>query len=248
MMRKKTNLLLGLFVAALIISNVVGAKITEFDVPRFISAPLNILFLPLIYVFREFLLMIGGREIPFNFFDTFHVSVGILTVPVMFLITDIIEEIYGKKKVKEFIVAGVAAMSFLIVVTTIAVELPSAARSSIEHETFSQIFKVSRRMAIASILAFVIAQIHDMWSFDFWKRKTKGRYLWLRNNLSTFVSQLIDSTIFMFVAFYKSAPMWDAVFIISLIIPYWMFKILFALIDTPIAYLGVAWMRKGQRK
>ena len=243
----KTNLLLGIFVACLVMSNVLGSKITEFDVPSFISGPLNLIFLPLIYVFREFLQMIGGREIPLNFFDTFHVSVGILTVPLMFLITDIIEEVFGKKKVGEFIFVGVASMLLLIAVTTIAVALPSAERS-IDPESYGKVFKVTIRMTIASIIAFVIAQTHDMWSFDFWKRKTHGRYLWLRNNLSTFVSQLIDSTVFMFIAFYKSAPMWDAVFIISLIIPYWIFKILFALVDTPFCYLGVAWLRGGQRK
>ena len=134
------------------------------------------------------------------------------------------------------------SMILLIIITSIAVVLPAAERS-VDNNAYSAVFKVTIRMTIASILAFVIAQFHDMWSFDFWKKKTKGKFLWLRNNLSTIVSQLIDSTIFMFVAFYKSAPMWDAVFIISLIVPYWIFKILFALLDTPFVYLGVWWLR-----
>ncbi len=240
---KKTSLLLGLFVAALIMSNVLGAKITEFSAPKFIAAPLNVLFLPVIYALKQFLVMIGStRVIPLAFFDTISVSVGILTVPLMFLITDIVEEVHGKDKVKEFIFVGVSSMLVLILITAISVHLPASARS-INDETYRSIFNVTIRMTIASILAFVIAQTHDMWSFDFWKRKTEGRFLWLRNNASTIVSQLIDSTIFMFVAFYKSAPMWDAIFVISLIVPYWIFKILFALLDTPFAYLGVKWMK-----
>lgn len=240
---KKTSLLLGLFVAALIISNVLGAKITEFDVPKFIAVPLNVIFLPIIYLLKELLLAIGStRVIPLAFFNTIHVSVGILTFPLLFLITDIIEEVHGKKKVKEFILVGVMSMLLLIIITTIAVNLPAAARS-IDNESYSMIFKVTIRMAIASVIAFAISQMHDMWSFEFWKRKTHGRLLWLRNNASTIVSQLIDSTVFMFIAFYKSAPMWDAIFVISLIVPYWIFKILFALLDTPFAYLGVKWMR-----
>jgi uncharacterized integral membrane protein (TIGR00697 family) len=240
---KKTSLLLGLFVAALIMSNVLGAKITEFNIPIYLAAPLNVIFLPIIFALKKFLIVLGSsRIIPLAFFDTIHVSVGILTVPLMFLITDIIEEVHGKKKVKEFIFVGVTSMLLLIVLASVAVNLPAAARS-IDNDSYSAIFKVTIRMAIASVIAFVISQLHDMWSFDFWRRKTKGRFLWLRNNLSTTVSQLIDSTIFMFIAFYKSAPMWDAVFVISLIVPYWIFKILFALLDTPFAYLGVKWMR-----
>ncbi|MBD3388115.1 MAG: queuosine precursor transporter [Candidatus Altiarchaeales archaeon] len=241
---RKTSLLLGLFVMSLVLSNALGAKIAEFHVPDFVSKPLNVIFYPLIYIMRAFLASIGGREIPLNFFDTFHVSVGILTVPLMFLITDIVEEVYGMKKVKEFIFVGVSSMVVMIIITTVAVMLPSAERS-VDPQSYNAIFKVTIRMSIASICAFVLAQVHDMWSFEFWKSKTRGKHLWLRNNLSTMVSQLIDSTVFMFVAFYKSAPMWDAVFIISLIIPYWIFKILFAILDTPLAYAGVRWVREG---
>ncbi|MFC1691578.1 queuosine precursor transporter [Nanoarchaeota archaeon] len=244
--KEKTSLLLGLFVAALIMSNVLGAKITEFSMPTFLATILNTIFFPIIYPLKIFLQSIGGREISLAFFNTIRVSVGILTVPIMFLITDIIEEVHGRLKVMEFIITGVIALSLLLLITFIAVSLPAAARS-IDNDAYSSIFGVTIRMTIASITAFALAQLHDMWSFEFWKRKTKGKYLWLRNNLSTISSQLIDSTIFMFVAFYKTAPMWDAVFVISLIIPYWIFKILFAVLDTPLAYLGVWWMR-GKEK
>jgi len=67
--------------------------------------------------------------------------------------------------------------------------------------------------------------------------------LWLRNNLSTIFSQLIDTTIFMFLAFYKIAPKFTVTFIISLIIPYWIFKVVFAIVDTPLCYLGVRWLK-----
>lgn len=240
---RKVNLMLGIFIACLILSNVIGAKITSFSLPNFLAIPLNLIFFPVVWLLKSFLLSIGGREIPLQFFNTIQVSVGILTVPVMFLITDIIEEVYGKKKVKEFIFAGVASMIFVIIIVSIAVFLPSAERS-LDPVAFNSIFKVTIRMTIASILAFILAQTHDMWSFEFWKKKTQGKHLWIRNNLSTMVSQLIDSTVFMFVAFFKSAPMWDAVFVISLIVPYYIFKILFAVLDTPFAYLGVWWVKK----
>jgi len=112
------------------------------------------------------------------------------------------------------------------------------------QEAFESVFGATMRMMIASIIAFLISQLHDVWSFDFWKRKTKGKYLWLRNNLSTFVSQFVDTTIFMFLAFYKVAPKFTVPFVFSLIIPYWLFKVVFALIDTPLCYLGVKWLKK----
>ncbi|MFH1064850.1 MAG: queuosine precursor transporter [Candidatus Woesearchaeota archaeon] len=244
-MKEKTNILLGLFVASLILANVLGSKITQFDLPSFISTPLNILFFPIIYALKTFLLTMGGREISLGFFNTISVSVGILTVPLMFLITDIIAEVHGKKKVMEFITTGVIALLLMIVITSIAIAVPASERS-IDNNSFSMIFKATIRMTIASILAFVIAQVHDLWAFEFWKRKTEGKHLWLRNNASTVVSQLIDSVVFMFVAFYKTAPMWDAIFVISLIVPFWIFKIFCALLDTPFAYLGVWWLRKDQ--
>ncbi|MBW2965625.1 queuosine precursor transporter, partial [Candidatus Woesearchaeota archaeon] len=112
------------------------------------------------------------------------------------------------------------------------------------QEAFASVFGSSLRMIIASVIAFAVSQFHDVWSFHFWKKKTHGRYLWLRNNLSTGVSQLIDTILFMFIAFYKINPKFTVPFIISLIIPYWLFKVGFALADTPLCYALVAWMKK----
>ena len=102
-------------------------------------------------------------------------------------------------------------------------------------------------MTFASIVALVISQFHDVWSFEFWKKKTGGRHLWLRNNLSTIVSQLLDTTVFMFIAFYRLTPRFTVSFIFSLIVPYWLFKVFFALLDTPLCYALVAWLREKQK-
>ena len=99
-------------------------------------------------------------------------------------------------------------------------------------------------MMVASLIAFLISQTHDVWAFNLWKEKTGGKYLWLRNNASTIVSQFLDTTVFMFIAFYQFTPKFTVPFIFSLIIPYWLFKVLFAIIDTPFIYLGVWWLKK----
>ena len=111
------------------------------------------------------------------------------------------------------------------------------------QSAYDTIFGTTIRIFIASITAFLIAQLHDVWAFNFWKQKTKGKHLWLRNNLSTIVSQFIDTTLFMFIAFYHISPQFTGTYVFSLVIPYWLVKVLFALFDTPFCYVGVRWLK-----
>ncbi|PIR48868.1 transporter [Candidatus Peregrinibacteria bacterium CG10_big_fil_rev_8_21_14_0_10_55_24] len=170
------------------------------------------------------------------------VSVGIFLVPLTFLITDIVEEVYGKEVVKHFIASGVLAIIAMFFFTGFFVWLEPNARFPYNAE-YTIIFASSMRIMAASVVAFVLAQLHDMWSFAFWKERTRGKYLWLRNNLSTWVSQAIDTFVFMMIAFYHMTPKFTFGFIIELAIPYYLFKLAFALLDTPFVYLGVAWLR-----
>jgi len=98
------------------------------------------------------------------------------------------------------------------------------------------------RIAFASLVAYVASQNHDVWAYHFWKRKTNGRFLWLRNNASTMVSQLIDSVVFCVIAFWGAFPF--AVFLQILATTY-LFKWLVALFDTPFIYLGRRIARRG---
>jgi len=171
------------------------------------------------------------------------VSVAIFMAPLTFLITDIVEEVYGHKITQNFIWAGMATIVIMFLYTALFVILEPHARYSFNEE-YKTIFGASLRMMIASVIAFFLAQTHDIWAFNFWKKKTNGKFLWLRNNLSTIVSQFIDTVVFMFVAFYNLTPKFTVAFIFSLIIPYYLFKVLFAVLDTPFVYLGVKWLRK----
>ncbi|MBU1151465.1 queuosine precursor transporter [Patescibacteria group bacterium] len=243
---RKRQFLLGIFVMSLILANVLGAKITDFDIPGWLAMPFNVIFAPIIWIFNQILAVTGNDLLSYKFFNMIHVSVGILTVPLMFLITDIVEEVWGRETTKDFVFIGVLSMMAMIFITFVSVHLPPAERFMEMNEAYKSIFSTSMRMAAASILAFYLAQMHDIWAFNFWKIKTKGKYLWLRNNLSTIVSQLLDSSIFMFVAFYNPET-FPATLVIKLILPYYIFKVLFALLDTPFAYLGVWWAR-GHRE
>lgn len=181
-------------------------------------------------------------------------SVGIFAYPLTFLITDTIEEVYGKEKTKQFVLIGFICMVLILLMTILAVSLPYAPRSYVQTEQYTRVFGISIRFFIASITAFVISQMHDIWAFNFWKQKTKGKFLWLRNNLSTIMSQLIDTVIFMFMALYylpfswvpaslNTSPKFTFTYMFVLIIPYWTLKVVIALFDTPFIYLGVKWLR-----
>jgi len=185
--------------------------------------------------------LLGGKLI--SFFGI-SVSVGIFMMPITFLITDIVSEVYGKKVVKQFIIHGLIVLAMIFVFTAIFVVLEPNARFADNNDAYKTVFGGSLRMVIASMVAFVLAQTHDMWAFEKIKNKTNGKMLWLRNNLSTMGSQLIDSIVFIFIAFYAVTPMFTVPFIISLIIPFYIVKVAFAILDTPFVYLGVKWLRK----
>jgi hypothetical protein len=171
------------------------------------------------------------------------ISVGIFAYPITFLMTDIVEEVYGKKKTRIFILTGFIALVLTLLLVFIGKIMPPA--SFYKHnESYVTVFSNSIRIIIASIVAFVLAQLHDIWAFNFWKQKTKGKFLWLRNNLSTIVSQFIDTTVFIFIAFYLVTPDYNIATMFSMILPYWFLKVVFAIIDTPLCYVGVRWLKK----
>jgi len=171
-----------------------------------------------------------------------RVSVGIFFMPVLFLITDVIGEVHGKERAKSFARISAGILVFMFLMLYLSIKLPPNPSWGLQ-EQYANIFSSSLRMIIASVISFIISQSFDVSAFDFWKKRTKGKHLWLRNNLSTMFSQFIDTTIFMFIAFYQLTPKFTIPFIFSLILPYWLFKVVFALLDTPLCYLGVRWLK-----
>ena len=171
------------------------------------------------------------------------VSVGIFAYPLTFLITDAIGEVYGKQKAKQVVWSALIAQILVLILTYISVKMPAAGRYAFNEE-YVTVFNGSIRMIIASLIAFTVSQTYDIWAFDWWKKKTQGKYLWLRNNASTMISQIIDTLLFMFIAFYGISDKFTVGFILELSLSFWLFKIAFAIIDTPFAYLLVKWLKK----
>ena len=167
----------------------------------------------------------------------FELSVGILPYPITFLITDIISEIYGRKKANQVVIAGIFASFFSMIIILIANYVPAIDNSPINNEIFSKVFGLSPIAVLASMLAYLFAQFIDIKIYHFWKQKTKGKHLWLRNNFSTFSSQFIDTiTVITLLCLFEVLP-WSL--FSKLLISGFMFKILIAILDTPILYFIV---------
>ena len=151
----------------------------------------------------------------------------------------------GKKKAMQVIWSALVAQVLVLVLVYISIKVPPADRYPFNEE-YVTVFSGSLRMIVASLIAFIVSQMHDIWAFDFWKKKLSGKMLWFRNNASTFVSQAIDTLLFMFIAFYGVTDKFTVGFILELSVTYWIFKIVFAMIDTPFVYLLVSWLKKGK--
>lgn len=169
-------------------------------------------------------------------------SVAFLIVPWSFLVTDIVEEVYGKKVARQWVISGVIALFTFLLFMLLFVALPPASRFSQNHE-YTTIFGTSARIVAASITAFLLSQFHDVWSFAFWKRETHNKMLWLRTNAATLVSIVIDTFVFMFLAFYKVTPEFTFSFVLALSIPYLIFKLVWGIISSPLVYIGASWLK-----
>jgi hypothetical protein len=178
---------------------------------------------------------------PFGWFR-FELSVGILPYPITFLITDIISEIYGKKKANQVVIAGIFASFFSLFIILIANYTPAINDSPVDNVLFTKVFGLSPIAVLASMLAYLFAQFIDIRIFHYWKQKTNGKHLWLRNNFSTFSSQFIDTlTVLTLLCSFGVLP-WEL--FSTLLLSGFLFKIIIALLDTPLLYLIVHLFRK----
>lgn len=173
---------------------------------------------------------------------TFEISVGIIPYPLTFLVTDIISELYGRKKANRVVMAGLFASIFTLLIVIIADFVPATSWSPVTDSEFHHVFGVTFIGVGASMAAYLTAQFIDVQLFHFWKRLTRGKHLWLRNNASTFTSQFIDTfTVLLLLCFFEVIS-WE--YFWGLLWSGFLFKILVAFLDTPIIYLIVWQFRK----
>ena len=212
---KKIYLYLAvLFITSLVVSNLIFQKF---------------------FYWRPFEISLFGNQL-------FELSVGILPYPITFLITDLISEIYGKKKANDVVVAGILASFFSMGIILIANWVPAMDSSPIDDALFNQVFALSPVAVFASMIAYLLAQLIDIRIYHFWKNLTKGKMLWLRNNFSTFSSQLVDTVLVIGLLSVFGILDWSLFW--GLVLSGFFFKILVAIFDTPLLYLFVSLFRK----
>ena len=160
-------------------------------------------------------------------------TLGNIVYASSFLVTDILSENYGKKEATRAVAIGFFSLIAMTLLMNLALYFEPA-ESDFAQESLKTIFAIMPRIAIASLTAYVISQLHDVHAFEFWKkRRPEGRHLWLRNNASTMVSQFIDTSVFCFIAFIGVFP-WDVFWQI-----FWttyVLKWIVAAADTPCVY------------
>lgn len=215
-------LLAAIFISSLIIGNIIGTSkfVTIFS----LSGDLD--FIP------EILKNSAGIY-------KMSVPVGILAYPITFIATDLICEFYGKNRASKLVLVGFIMNLFMLILLTFGDFLPDASGVSGNESLFSSLYDFMVANVIASMLAYLIAQNIDVRLFHFFKRLTKGKYLWIRNNGSTMCSQLIDSVCILSILYYSNSLGEDinSLFaLLILILNSYLFKFFFALFDTPIIY------------
>ena len=189
----------------------------------------------------------GGKTFPLlNLFGyQLNASVAIFVLPLIFTVNDVIVEVHGKERARSVVRSGLLMILFLLGFTILATQLPPSGRFASSESAYDTIFHQSSRISAASLAAFSLAEFLDVYIFARLRQLFGKKKLWLRNNASNFISQLVDTTVFMFVAFYAFdkpfAENW--VFLISLILPYWLLKCSMSILETPLVYLGVRWLK-----
>ncbi len=150
----------------------------------------------------------------------------------IFFATDLLGEHYGKKDATKAVMVGFFASLFFLAASQ-SILMFSPADYDIAHQSLEKIFSFVPRIVFGSMIAYLISQNLDVWLFLKIKYFTKGKYLWLRNNASTMISQLVDSIIFTLIAFLGVYPnIWQFILFTYII------KIIVSAIDTPFIYLS----------
>lgn len=171
-------------------------------------------------------------------------SMGVILYSSIYFATDLLSERYGRREANRAVMIGFVVSVIFIVMTSISLMyLPSSNPKTSEfaqeiHQATSSLFAFSPRFVLGSLLAYFISQSFDVWIFHYIKEKTKGRHLWLRNNLSTMISQAIDTLIYGVVVWWGVVDFATAM---QLALAKYFFKVIIALCDTPFIYWARNW-------
>lgn len=196
--------------------------------------------------------LFGAKTFTLLHIGTFalNASVTLLALPLLYSMSDIMLEVHGRARARGLVMLGIGIVVLLMLYAALATTLPPSARFSPSEAAYDQIFGFSIRMSLASIVAFAVAELLDVAVFAKLRERMKNKALWLRNNLSNFVGFFVDSLIFLTLAFYAFDKSFESnvVFLTGLLIPYWLLKCGMSVLETPLVYAGVKWLKRDTAK
>lgn len=161
-------------------------------------------------------------------------TLGNILYASVYLATDLLSEFYGKEQAKRGVLLGFVCLVMMTLYMQVALMF-SPSPEDFAQPHLQAIFGFMPRLALASLTAYIVSQTHDVWAFHTLKDRTAGKHLWLRNNLSTMVSQLLDSLVFCLIAFWG---VFEGSVLVEIFITTYLFKAVVALLDTPFIYLA----------
>jgi uncharacterized integral membrane protein (TIGR00697 family) len=220
------TVLVSAFSVVLVLTNVVGVKLFTFDYFGLLADPITL-------------------------------TSGIVTYPLTFLFTDVVSELYGRKRADFMVILGFFLSLLMLGIVAFVTHLPGSevwinrdlGFTNIEgmQKAFETVFTLPGVLVASSMTAYLTAQLLDNRLFHFWRRVTKGKYLWLRNNASTVISQFIDTVIVNSI-FLGWGMGLEAGVVWSIILANYVCKVCLAALDTPLIYLCIHFLRRYLRK
>lgn len=191
--------------------------------------------------------MMGAKTFSLFNFSWLHLnaSVAIFVLPLLFTLTDVVVETYGKERARSMVMSGLIVVALVLLFSLLATHLPPSQRFAASESAYDKVFGATARIAAASLTAFAVSELLDVAVFSKLRQRMHKKALWFRNNASNFISQLADSTVFIFLAFYSFSHSFGSnlTFLFGLIIPYWLLRCALSVMETPLVYLGVWWLK-----
>ena len=179
--------------------------------------------------------LIGGKLV--QFFGLFTQSIGIILWPVIFILTDLINEYFGKDGVKKLTYITIGLIGFTFIILAIALNIDATSFSPVSNDSFRAVFGQSQWIIVGSIIAFLLSQLVDVYVFWLFKKVTGEKHIWLRATGSTMVSQLVDTFVVQFIAFVLPGKWPFNEFLVNASWGY-LFKLLVAIALIPLIYVG----------
>ncbi len=179
----------------------------------------------------------GSKLIQFPVSETlvFTMTMGVIPFPLTFIVTDLINEYFGKPGIRFVTIVGMIMIALAYVILTVDMAIPGAPISPVNDEQFRAVFGQSNRIILGSLIAYLIGQMIDIHVFHWIRQKTHTRLLWLRATGSTFVSQFVDSFVVLLIAFYGKIPTET---IMNIGVTNYVYKFILAIAITPLIYLA----------